>query len=270
MSSDVTNKGRVSRKPPQVIPDTLEGDFRLGSDGSQRVESLWPTDHLLVDEGRVMVATTLPGATALQLGILAAYSAIVGGIELFNSAPAGSGIRIFPRFLRLAQSVAPTSGIDLRYAIAVDKASRQPTTISNGAGGTGPGTPATATAYRAPVVCTNEDEMPPIYGVPYFPLSTAGGVPPAIPAAGAEQRIIVGNAYVKNSIPVVKDQYVIQFGGVDRGGTFQAAAALAKIVEHAPGFGIGPQQWGVIHLWSASNITAGNAWDDVSLEWVEK
>lgn len=268
----VLNRGLVGRTMPQ--PGNLDNQgldipVRLGRYGDQKVESAWPTDHLLADEGALMVASTLPGATALQLGLSASFSATAAAFVLGNSAPAG-GPRLYPKFLKLAQSVAPTSGVDLRYAIVLDSINRAPTTISNGTGGSGPGTPATVTAYRSTVVCTNSDINPQIYGVPYFPLSAAAGAPPTVPAASQFARTIVGNGYIKNSIPVVKDQYVLQFGSADIGGSFQAAAALSKIVEHAPAIVIGPGQFMLLYLWSASNITAGNAWDDVNFCWAEK
>jgi hypothetical protein len=265
-------KGIVSRLLGTPTSDGVEseGYVRLGRYRDIKVESCWPTDHLLADEGAVMVATTLPGATALQLGISASFSATAAAFVIGNSDAAG-GKRIYLKSLKLAQSVAPTSGTDLRYAVVLDSKDRTPSTISNGAGGSGPGTPANNTAYRSTVVSTNQDiqQVAPV-GVAFFPISTAGGSPVTVPTPGQFARTIVGNGYIKNSIPVVKDQYVIQFGSCDTGGTFQAAAALSKIVEHAPPVVIGPGQFAVIHMWSASNITAGNAWDDVQLVWVEK
>lgn len=266
-------KGIVSRFLPPANADNQNVDvaYRLGRYGDSKVESVFPTDHFQSDEGALMVATTLPGATALQLGISASFSATAAAFVLGNSDVAG-GKRLYPKYLRLAQSVAPTSGVDLRYAIVLDSKDRTPSTISNATGANqGPGTPATVTAYRSPVVCTNMDVNVPAVGVAFFPLSTAGGAAPTIPAAGQFARTIVGNGYIKNSIPVVKDQYLLTFGAADPGGgTFQAAAALAKIVENAPAVVVGPGQFLVIYLWSASNITAGNAWDDVALVWTER
>lgn len=268
----VLSRGLVARTLPSPANADNQGvdiPVRLGRYGDTKVESVWPTDHMQADEGALMVATTLPGATALQLGLSASFSATAAAFVLGNSAPAG-GARLYPRYLKLAQSVAPTSGVDLRYAIVLDNVNRAPTTISNGTGGSGPGTPATATAYRSTVVNTNQDLNPTINGVAYFPLSAAAGAPPTVPAASQFARTIVGNGYIKNSIPVVKDQYVLQFGSADIGGSFQAAAALSKIVEHCPAVVIGPGQFMLIYLWSASNITAGNAWDDVALVWTER
>lgn len=265
-------RGFISRILPPAGADGPDSDrvIRLSRYGDVKVEGVWPSDHALADEGSIFCASTLPGATALQLGISASFSATAAAFVLANGDSAG-GKRCFLKSLKLAQSVAPTSGVDLRYAVVLDNVNRIPTVIANAVGaGQGPGTPATTSAYRAPAACVNMDVPAPPVGLPFFPLSAAGGAPPTVPAAGQGARTIVGNGYIKNSIPVVKDQYVIQFGGVDYGGTFQAAAALSKIVEHAPACVIGPGQCAVIHIWSASNITAGNAWDDVQLVWAER
>lgn len=271
LSPQVVIKGLVGRllpKPPLVDGPESERAIRLGRYGDVKVESHWPGNTLLADEGAIMVATTLPGATALQLGISAAFSATAAAFTLANSDPAG-GVRLYPLTLKLSTLTAPTSGVDLRYAIVLDSINRAPTILSSGSGQSGPGTPATATAYRSTVSCANQDLSPNIAGIAYFPLSTAAGAPPTVPAPSAQARTIAGNGFIKGSIPVAKDQYTLQFGGTDYGGTFQAAAALAKIVEHVPPIVIGPGQFMTIHIWSASNITAGNAWDDVQFVWAE-
>lgn len=268
-------KGLVSRVIPYpAVPDGPEQEraLRMGRYGEPYVQGVWPTDHILADEGALMVATTLPGATALQQGIYAAFSATLANIVLGNSDVAG-GKRLYPKYLKLACSVAGTSGVDLRYAIVLDSKDRTPSTISNGSGGSGPGTPGANTGYRVPVVSTNMDiNNQSIVGVPFFSMGTAGATGPmTVPSAGQFARTIVGNGYIKGSIPVVKDQYVLSFGAADPGGgTFQAAAALSKIHENAPAVAIGPGQFMLIYIWSASNITAGNAFDDVSLVWAER
>ena len=272
-------KGIVSRilPPPSVDGIESEGYTRLKRYRDIGVESVFPTDHVQADEGSLFLATTLPGATALQLGINATWVATVAAILMYNSdqpvGNGGTGKNVLLKRLRLNQITAPTSGTDLRMSVWTDPANYQPTTISNAVGSNppqGPGTPATATAYRAPVNSPNSGYIGAPVGVPYFPLSTAGGVPPAIPNPGPNARCIVGQQYIKNSIPVVKDEYVIQFGMADAGGAFQGAAALAKGISSSPPVVIAPGHWGIIYLWSTSNITAGNAFDDVLLEWAER
>jgi hypothetical protein len=275
LSPQAIIKGIVSRLLPSLTLDGPEAEraLRMGRYGDAKVESAWPTDHLLADEGTYMVASMAPGATALQLGLSSAFAAAAAAFVLQNSdSPGPQAKRLYPKFLRLAQNIAPNAGTALRYALVLDNVSRIPTTLSSPAGTLqGPGTPATATAYRAPVVCTNSDVTPVIVGIPYFPLSTAAGAVPAIPAASPFARTIVGNGIIKPSIPVVLDQYMLQFGGTDISGTFQAAASLAKLVECAPAIVVGPGQFLVIYLWSPGNVaTAGNAFDDAALGWIEK
>lgn len=265
-------KGTAARQllaPAYTDNQMVDVNLRLGRYGDQRIESAWPTDHMAADEGAVMVATLAPGATAINMGISSAFSATACPFVLANSDPPG-GRRIYPKWLKLGISTIPASGTDLRYAIVLDSVNRTPTTISNGTGGSGPGTPATATAYRAPVVCVNADLNPTIAGIPYFPLSASNGTPPAVPDAGAFSRTIVGNGYIKCSTSVAKDQFVLQFGAADMGGTFQAAAALAKIVENCPAVVVGPGQYLLIHLWSKSNATTSGAFDGVDLVWAER
>lgn len=266
-------KGLVARNaalPANTDNQNTDVATRLGRYGDQKVESGYPTDLFAADEGAIMVAGMTPGQTAIQAGIQAAYVSTQIQFLLQNSDPAG-GRRLYPKWLKLSPSVAGTSGVDLRYALVLDNQLRTPTTISSAAGGSGPGTAANQTAYRPTTACTNMDLNPTIAGVPYFTLGLAGSTGGATVAAPSPMaRIIEGNGYIKGSIPVVKDQYVLQFGSADIGGTFQAAAALAKIVEHAAACVVGPGQSLAIHIWSASNNTAGNAFDNAQLCWAER
>lgn len=263
--------GQVGRLLPSGLADSTSVDAvnRMTKYRELFVQPLFTGLQPLAEEGSLFIASVAPGGTtSYQLGISATFSATLAAFVLAN--PTGSGKNAFPLALRLSQAVAPTSGTDLRYAIVLDAATRVPTTISNGAGGTGPGTPATNTAFRATALSPNTELSAHPVCLPYFPLSIAAGAAPTVPAATAAARTVVGAGFIKNSIPVVKDQYVLQFGAPHFNGTFQGAAALAKIVEPAPPVVVSPGFAMLIYLWSASNITAGNAWDDIELIWVER
>lgn len=240
----------------------------MGNWTDQERAGTWQTDHLLADQGGYFVANTEPGSTSIQLGLSATYSATASAAFVLKngSTTTANPVSLYPRFLKMTVVTAPTSAVDWRYAIVLDSADRTPTTLAAVA------SPATLTAYAPAVNNINmgvtSGHTP--AGVAYFPLSTSSGGPPTIPAAGASARTIVGNGFIKGSIPVAKDQYTLQFGSADMGGTFQAAAALAKIVEHAPPVVIGPAQCMVIYMWGLSNATAGIAFDGVTLAWVEK
>lgn len=228
-------------------------------------------EPLLADEGALMMSSMLPGATALQLGLSAAYAATAAAFVFKNNSPFGSSNpRCHLRDIHFTCSVPPTSGTSLQYATAIDSANRTPTTIS-GLGA--PGTPATVTAYQAPSVCTNIDENPSINGVCFFPLSIAAGAPITIPAQGAAARILVGNGILRGQIPVVLDDYRIVFGATDRpaGQLVTAApAGASRIVEPHPAVTIGPQEHFILYLWAPSNVTAGLAFTGFDVSWFER
>ena len=266
-------KALVSRllpAPQQISGPESDKALRTNPYGDLFTNNVYATDHALADEGSYMTACMLPAGAALQNGITASFTSTLASFVLYNSAPPG-GVNCLLKFLRLVVTTAGTSGTALQYAIVLDNINRSPTTISTPQGATGPGTAGANTGYRAPVAPSNMNVNSPVNGIPYFTQGTAGATGPmTVPAASPQARTIVGNGMLKGSIPVVNDQYNIQFGSCDRGGSFQAAAALCKIVEHAPPVVIGPGQTALIYLWSPSNITAGNAWGDVSMEWIER
>ena len=267
-------KAIVSRFLPQ--PTTASGPeadkaLRAGPYGDLKVESAWPTDHLLADEGAYMVAAMAPAATALNWGIFASYVATTANIVLYNSAPAG-GPNLYPKFVRMSINTAPASATCWNYTVVLDGINRTPTTVTTPAGQSGPGSAGTNSAYKVPVACTNMNVNPPIAGQAFFAQQSATTQtgPATVPAASNAARVIVGNGVIKPSIPVALDQYVLQFGEADRGGTFQAAAALAKIVEHAPPVVVGPGQSLLIYFWGTSNAANGAVINDLALEWVER
>ena len=272
-------KGLVSRilPAPRVDGPESEGYARFKKYCDLGVESVYPTDHVQADEGSLMMATTLPGATAIFLGIISSWTSTVGAFAIYNSdqpvGNGGTGKNVLLKRLRLNVSTIPGSATALRMSVWTDPANRQPTTISNAVGSNppqGPGTPATATAYRAPVTSPNSGYLGAAVGVPYFPLSATGGVGIALPNPGPNARCIVGQQYLKQSIPVVLDEYVVQFGMCDAGGAYQGPAALSKGVTSAPPVVIAPGHWGLIYLWAPGNSATSAAFDDVLLEWIER
>lgn len=267
----VTPKVTVGRILPDPSREGDEAKWRGGRYGEGRVESIWPTDHLLADEGSYMAATMLPGATAINMGVSAAYDSTIAHLVLANADPAG-GRRLYPRFLELCVSGVGAGSTDFRYALVLDSKDRTPTTISSGTGGVGPGTPAASTAYRAPVVCTNMDVTPNrIAGVPFFPLVDAGtSAGPTVPSAGQFARVIVGNGVLHNAIPTVKSLFILQFGG--NGGRqigFWNGSSLARSTTFAPPVVVGPGQFMTLHFWGTSQ-SQGLSFDNFALEWVER
>jgi len=269
MATEVMTRWRISRKRPQPDVDgNREGEpARGGRYGDGYVLPLFAKKHNLVDEGSYFTFSMQPQATALQLGLSAAFSATAAAIVLYNGDTPGKNesLRVFPDYVRLNVMTAPTSGTALRLATVLDTASRVPTTVSNGTGGTGPGTPATATAYRSPVTNANPDDAANPVTQVYLPLSTSGGAPPTVPAASQNARVVVGNASLRAQIPVAGDEYVIDFGGDIPSGQLVTAApaGASRVVLPHPPVALGPGHSLVIYLWAPSNATAGIAFDGI-------
>jgi len=261
-------KGNVSRSLPNPMDDAsgAERIVRLGRYGDMKVESSWPNKYLLADEGAYFVAGMLPGATSLQIGIMATYVAASCPIVLGNSSSQGpSGKRIYLDYIRFRIVTAGTSGTDLKYAVVLDSVDRAPTTLA------AVGSPANLTAYLSPVFNTNMDSNTVSIAKPYFTISTAAGTPPTVPAAGANARTIVGEGSLRTQIVVVKDEYILTFGGPDFYATTGPVLTTAsKVVQANPPVVIGPGQFLLVNLWSSSNVTAGNALSALDMGWVEK
>ncbi len=229
-------------------------------------------EPLLCDEGALMISSMLPGATTLQCGVVASYSATASAILTFkNNAPAGpSSPRCHLRDIHWSMSNAPGSATQWNYATVTDNVNRAPTTVS-GIGS--PGTPGTLTAYQAPAVCTNIDENPVINGVWWFPMATAAGGAPTVPAQGPNARIIVGNGLLRGGNFVALDDVRITFGPTDRpAGQIVTAApsGASRIVEPHPAVTIGPQEFFLLYLWGASNATTGPAFIGLDCSWFER
>ena len=276
--TNIAQQGWVGRalSKARAILDGNDSDRvgpRFGRYSEQYMLAPLVGESVLCDEGSLMMASLAPSATALQLGVSATYVATAAAIVFKNDAPSGSGIRCSLRDIHFLCAVAPTLGTGLLYATVLDNKDRAPTTVVLQGG-----TPATATAYLAPNVCLNIDETPSVNGKCWFPLSTAAGAAPTIPAQGATARILVGNGNLRSVIPVgaatsgVQDDYRIVFGAMDRPaqGAARSAAAASVIVEPHPAVMIGPQQFFILYLWAPSNATAGFAFAGLDVSWFER
>jgi hypothetical protein len=260
----------VSRNQPLPIQEGQNPGAgpRAGRYGEQVALSLIPTKHLLADEGAYMIASMAPGATGLQLGLSAAFSALAAAIVIQNTdSPSNPNAkRIYLDQIHAIVSGAPTSATDLQYATVLDSVNRAPTTVAL------PAAPATATAYKQAAACVNMDVTPQIVGQAYFPLSTAAGAPPAVPAAGPNARTIVGNGNLRSQIPVVKDDIRIVFGSLDPTSALNTAApaGASRIVEPHPPVVIGPGQSFLLYLWMTANATAGIIFNGLDASWWER
>lgn len=266
---------QVGRSLPLAIQDTQgpPGPPRGGRFGEQVIMSPFPVAQAMADEGTVILASMAPGATALQLGLSATWSATAAAVVLINGDNPGNpnARRIFPRKFHCTVSGAPTSATNWQYATYIDNINRQPNTITGGNNAVI--TPATATAYPATANNTNMANSNPVLGRCYFPASAAAGAPPTIPAAGPAVRQLIGNGIIRSQIPVVGDDYNIVFGVLDEpaGNTVTAAPAGSSkiVVAHEP-VALDPGHCLILYMWGLSNATAGIIFSQMDFSWIER
>ena len=265
----------TSRGLPSPVQDgqSPPGAPRGGRYQEQMVYNPFPLANVMADEGTLVVASMSPGQTALQLGLSAAWSATAAAFVLVNSDTPGNPLakRIFPRKLNLVVSGAPTSATNWQYATFIDNVNRAPTILTGG--GNTALTAATATAFQPNANNTNMSNNAPVMGRAYFPISTAAGAPPTIPAAGPAVRQLRGNGILRGQIPVVGDNYTIAFGLLDEPAGQQLTAAPAgysRIVEPHEPLALDPGQSLVIYMWGLSNASAGIIFSDASMSWAER
>ena len=273
LTAQILNKLRIQRAlPPPQIEGLEQETIQRGSRyGDGHVISIFPNDVALADEGSLFVASTAPGQAALQAGIFAAFSALTPQFVVYNGdTPGPQAKRVMLRKLKLRVLTVGTSGVDFGYAVLLDPIARIPSTLSP-TQGFGPGTAGANTGYRAFAMPCNSDQNNLPVGQVYFTFGTTGATGGmTVPAASANMRVIVGNGFLKSTALVAKDVVTLMFGSADDGGVVQGASASAHVVDTAPPVIIGAGHTALIYLWSTSNITAGNAFDDAQLVFAER
>lgn len=240
---DVKTRMEVHRALPVPQSESLEVEARAGRYGSQIIESIIPTKHLLADEGSYFICTNPTIGTAVAYGAQTSFSDTASGLFVIKNGDSPSrwdSKRIYLDYLRLDLTTAPASTVSMEFAVKLDNIIRVPT------GGSATITP----------VNTNIDDTRVSVGQMYAFSAAAA----TVPASGAQART-VARAHISTSLGIVGDEYLIQFGGVDvapSSGALTAARLTqpTRIVGNAAPVIIGPQQYAVIYMWW---LTAGSA-----------
>jgi len=245
---------RIARTKPQKQPDgTPPAQQRFDQYGSNYVESLVPTKHLLADEGSYFYATNPTIDTQVTYAIVASFSDTTATFAIKNNDQQGGGTykRIYMDFVRIAFTgtapVVPASAIGAKMVIRVDSKDRTPTAGN-----------VALTVFNSNM----DDQTASIANVQAF---SAGAL--TVPAAGTGVRT-AGRAWMRHVIPVTQDELICMFGGIEAGGGVVGATA-GRVVSAAPPVIIGPQQWGLFHIYFPSNATTAGAFE-FDLGWWER
>lgn len=199
----------------------------------------------LAEEGSVFVATNPTPGTALQYGIITAYSATAAvAIYGFNGNSVASRKRVrLDHWSLMLNNTAPTATTVLHLV----------TRVQNGAGTPTAGSPVTITPVNPNMGSTRTSGL--------TLQAFTGGAAITVPAADASARI-VSRMCIPTSLGVTGDNYVFYFGkdaplATGNALTAVRATAPARITTGGPPVIIDPQQSFVFIMWWLTAATNG-------------
>jgi hypothetical protein len=210
--------------------------------GSQKVASLWNTDHALSDEGNFFVATNPTSFTGIATTTSVVDDALTASATHAPNVPVmyiqnrSSTDSIYLRYLRMIMTAAPTSATDWNMSIRTDVVSRYTsggTTIVPVNPNTGAGKASAALIVFGAVVTTN------------------------LPTSASR---LIARAQIQSSIPVVKDQWIFTFGDVSAPTNVLTASAAKNLSIPLGPVILGPGHNLAIGMWGTANAGAP-AWE---------
>ena len=258
---DASLWGRVTRLIAGALKqgDTNPSVVRMGAYGELTCESIGRKQHKLVDEGSYYWCRSPIIGTGIGTG--AAVNALVDTtpfLIISNNAPALSGgvpKNIYLDYLKLQCTGAGTGGTNLLFATRIDNILRY-SSGGSGSGGTG------LTTVLAGPYPLNTMAQPSSNALVY------AGALAAI--AGSVQQRTLTNGIFRTAIPVVNDNYLINFGGNDTllDGVLVSGTNVAQRTHPHCSVTIAPQCSFLLYLWSASQTVAASF--EFELGWAER
>jgi hypothetical protein len=205
---------------------------------------LFSSRQQLAAAGVYYVATNATPGTALNTGQISTYSATADGfLTIVNNNPTGSGVNIYPDYLKCMMSGTAAAGTTvMNFNLVTDAVAGVTPTAGNVA----------LSAINVNRGSTNSSNS--IINV------STGAAAMTIPAAtGAAKNI--GRAQIPTSLGITGDVYVLDFGGqqVDiggqGGGTAVRATAPARLSDCTVPVIIPPQTGLIVNMWWLGSIT---------------
>lgn len=231
MSLDVDLNLEIDRDRPDAESDSTTKAWRGGRYGEGYVLNLWNGNHGLADEGSYFTANTVPG-TAVASAVNATVSETAGNFIYIknNDAPDnGRSERIYLDYIRLLMTVVPASATAGHFFIKMDRGDRY-----------------TSGGSQLTPLNTN-------IGKPSNEISQifCGALTTTAPSPSAR---LACRGVLRSAIPVVNDEFVFKFGGVESPTSIQLGGTAAqRMVIPCPPIVLAPQTNACMQLWFPSN-----------------
>jgi hypothetical protein len=255
MANEIVQRGIVAR---MLSNFGAQGDgsqsnaagMRLGRYNEGYALSLFPTKHLLADEGSYFIGTNPTPGTALAYNIQASFSDTVPFIYLANT---DTVKRAYLDYIKIIVTTAAATGTQAYYAIKTDRAARA--LSANNTATIVPVSPNSDIANAS--VCTLNAQN--------------NGTASAIGGASAAARVVARGSF--GGLTIIGDELAIVCGSADPGSYAGLTAAQAtcpgRKCSVSPPIVVGPGANLTVHLWFPGNATTGLSYE-FEMGWAER
>jgi len=222
---------------PQAQADANEAEERVSPYGDQHIIAVSATKHVLVDEGSYVCSTNPTVSTGVAYGSgasQASFSDTVAFMVWYNgwSPNDPNARRMYLDYLRLiVGGTVPTGPTSVQCAIKIDNGNRAPTANS---------TLTTPVNANLSVGTVN--------GRHWVPNAGTITVPASVNAR------LIERFSIRHAIPVVADEYRINFGSID--GTAVSQSGIGFFKTNCVPVVLNPGDYCVFHLWFSGTATA--------------
>lgn len=235
--------GLVGRSKPAFSADALAKLLRMGAFGELMVGNVMPDEMAQAEEGSLFSAVNPTPGTGIAQTIQTSFSATNGILTLRNNA-ASANKRIYPKLLRLINTVVGASGTRSECLISIDNITRY------SSGGS-----AIATLQNR-----NMDDASTSEAVVHFGALTL--------AAESGQVRRISRAQLRTAIMVQFEEWVLRFGTGEGDGAVLAGTA-PSVIKNFPAIVLGQGDSMQVHLWNPGNAATPPSWE-FELCWVER
>jgi hypothetical protein len=246
MALDMVMKGEVGVILGRPLGEKQIGNLRIGKYRDLYTIPLFHKNHSLSDEGSYFVATNPTPGTPVAFVVNAAVSETAGYFFNVknNDAIGVNAKRIFLDYIRLISGVVPASATSAHCFVKLDNINR----YSSGG----------STIYP---VNPNMDS-----NIASIAQMNAGALTTVAPSPSAR---VVARGVLRASIPIVNDEWILNFGAVETASSMLIGGGVARFVVPLPPVIIGAQQTMGLQLWFPGNAVTP-AQFEFELGWFER
>ena len=231
MALDMVMKGEVGVILGRPLVEKQIGMLRIGRYRDLYTIPMFHKSHSLSDEGTYFIATNPTPGTPVAFVVNAAVSETAGYfLNIKNNDPVGgvNAKRMYLDYIRLICGVVPASATSGHCFIKLDNINR----YSSGG------------SIITPVNPNMDSNIASIAQV------YAGALTTVAPSPSARS---VARGVLRASIPVVNDEWILNFGSVETASSMLIGGGVARFVVPLPPVIIGAQQTMGLQLWFPAN-----------------